>query len=113
MRETGNYSGADILCRSALQVCPRDTDVHELIITALLSANHTAEAVAYYTSVAVALANTKDTPAGVWNLSRSLRDVHQTRRIRMTDLERNNAAESREQHRTARSRQAENTESAA
>ena len=60
MRETGNYSGADILCRSALQVCPRDTDVHELIITALLSANHTAEAVAYYTSVAVALANTKD-----------------------------------------------------
>ena len=60
MQETGDYSGADAVCRSALLVCPADAGVRELIMTSLLSAGRTAEAVAYYTSVAVALANTEE-----------------------------------------------------
>lgn len=60
MREAGDYSGAGTVCRRALLVCPEDTEIHELIITSLLSANCTAEAVAHYTSVAVALANTEN-----------------------------------------------------
>ena len=60
MRETGDYSGAETICKSALAVCAEDAEVHELVITALLSANRTADAVAYYTSVAVALANKQE-----------------------------------------------------
>ena len=60
MRATGDYSGAETICKSALAVCAEDAEVHELVITALLSANRTADAVAYYTSVAVALANKQE-----------------------------------------------------
>ena len=59
MRDAEDYSGADGICKSALLVCPRDTELHGFIITSLLSANKVAAAVSYYTSVAVALANTE------------------------------------------------------
>lgn len=58
MRLSGDWSGVPRVCESVMRVFPDGLDVHDHVLCALIGAHMTAEAVTYYTNVAVALANT-------------------------------------------------------
>jgi DNA-binding SARP family transcriptional activator len=59
MAKAGDYSRADVIWNSALQLKPRELDVHERLLRGFLKENRFAEAATYYAKLAVQFANTE------------------------------------------------------